>query len=85
MDYAIRVERRALKQLDRIPEPHNERIKKAIRHLAHNTRPSGGTKLSGRSAWRIRIGGYRVIYEIDDEQELILVVVVGPRGDVYRQ
>ena len=84
MSYAIRIQRKALKQLERIPEPHRERIKNAIRQLAQEPRPPGAIKPSGRPAWRVRIGDYRVIYEIEDEILEILVVVVGPRGGVYR-
>ncbi len=52
---------------------------------ADEPRPPGAKKLSGREAWRIRIGPYRVIYEINDEEQKVLVVVIGPRKDVYRK
>jgi mRNA interferase RelE/StbE len=41
-------------------------------------------KLKGRSAWRIRIGDYRVIYEIHDREWQVIVITVGHRGEVYR-
>lgn len=85
MSYTVLIERRALKQLKRIPPPHHERIKKAVRALSEDPRPADAAKLTGRSAWRIRIGEYRVIYEINDEDDSILVVVLGPRGEVYKQ
>jgi mRNA interferase RelE/StbE len=40
--------------------------------------------LSGRDGWRIRVGDYRVIYEVDDEQQMVTVVHIGHRRDVYR-
>ena len=61
------IERRAQGQLARIAERDLERIITAIGGLAKEPRPTGVKKLSGRDAWRIRVGDYRVIYEIDSE------------------
>lgn len=85
MTYQILIERSAAKSLARITPPHRERLTEAIRALANDPRPPGAKKLSGRDAWRIRVGAYRVIYEINDKELRILVVVVGPRQDVYRK
>lgn len=52
--------------------------------LATNPRPSGCQKLSGREAWRVRVGDNRVVYEIDDPARRVLVVHIGHRRDVYR-
>lgn len=49
-----------------------------------NPRPSGCLKLTGRNGWRIRGGDYRIIYEIDDKQEMVTVLHIGHRRDVYR-
>ena len=83
--HQVLIERSAAKSLAQITSPHRERITEAIRALANNPRPPGAKKLSGRDAWRIRVGTYRVIYEISDKELRILVVVVGPRQDVYRK
>jgi mRNA interferase RelE/StbE len=56
---------------------------KAIRSLGDDPRPPGCKKLSGRPAWRIRIGTYRVIYEVDDGNLVVTVVRAGHRRDVY--
>ena len=85
MTYQVLIERPAAKSLAQITSPHRERITEAIRALADNPRPPGAKKLSGRDAWRIRVGTYRVIYEISDKEIRILVIVVGPRQDVYRK
>ena len=85
MSYSILVELKALRQLQRIPPPHRQRVRSAVLDLAENPRPPNARKLTGRPAWRIRIGDYRVIYEIDDANATVLVVVIGPRGDVYRR
>jgi len=82
--YKVMVERPAKRNLSKIPQPHQDRIINAIRNLRDNPRPSGVRKLTGRSAWRIRIGNYRIIYEIDDDQSTVLVVTLGHRGEVYR-
>jgi len=60
------------------------RIIEAIRDLSATPNPNGCKKLSGRTAWRIRIGSYRVIYEIQNEKLVILVINIGHRKDVYR-
>lgn len=57
----------------------------AIAALATNPRPPGCIKLTGRDGWHIRIGDFRVIYEINDSELLIAVVQVGNRRDIYRR
>ncbi len=84
MKYQLTIERRALKILDKIPSKDRERIASAIRALALTPRPIGSKKLSGRDAWRLRVGNYRVIYEIQDHICHILVVDVGHRKDIYQ-
>ena len=82
--YAVEILRSAQEQLARIDCQDQPRIISAIRELAGNPRPPGSKKLSGRPAWQIRIGAYRVIYEIQDHRLVILVVVIGHRREVYR-
>ena len=84
MTYAVFIERRAQRALGKIVEPHRDRIISAIQRLSEEPRPPGVTKLSGRDAWRIRVGSYRVLYEIHDAKLVVLVVEVGHRRDVYR-
>ena len=84
MTYSIDILRVAQKQLAGIDRIQQQRIIDAVRALASDPRPSGCKKLSGRPAWRIRIGPYRVIYEIHDDRLLVLVVTIGDRKDVYR-
>ena len=84
MTYAVAILRSAQKQLAKIDRQGRDRIVSGIRGLANDPRPPGSKKLSGRPAWRIRIGAYRVIYEVLDEQLLVLVVAVGHRREVYR-
>ncbi len=83
MTYSVDILRSAQKQLGGIDRQDQSRIISAIQVLADNPRPQGCQKLSGRPAWRIRIGSYRVIYEIHDNQLLVLIVAVGHRKEVY--
>ncbi|MCF7855662.1 MAG: type II toxin-antitoxin system RelE/ParE family toxin [Candidatus Pacebacteria bacterium] len=83
MTYAVEILRAAQKELAKIDRQAQSRIIAAIRNLATDPRPTGCKKLSGRSAWRIRIGAYRVIYEIHDNQLVVLIITIGNRGDVY--
>lgn len=84
MTYKISILRRAQKQLAKIPANDYKKVKNAILDLAQDPRPPGSKKLKGRSAWRIRQGDFRVIYEIKDEQLIIIVFNIGNRRDVYR-
>ncbi len=84
MSYRILILRRAQKELGALPKDIYDRIKDAILSLKDEARPKGCKKLSGRDGWRIRVGDYRIIYEIDDENKEILILHVGHRKYVYR-
>ena len=83
MAYAIEFRSKVLKTLIKINEPFYSAIKKQIYDLADNPRPQGYKKLKGRKGYRIRVGDYRVIYEIIDDILLIDVVDLGHRKDIY--
>lgn len=57
----------------------------AIDSLAVEPRPHGTTKLAGRSDYRVRVGDWRVVYEVDDSRRRVVVVRVAHRSDVYRR
>ena len=84
MSYNVSILRRAQKELGGLPKADFERVRDAIRALAADPRPSGCLKLTAREGWRIRIGAYRVIYEIDDPRQSITVLSIGHRRDVYQ-
>lgn len=84
MTYTIEILRSAQKQLSKIQQQDQRRIIENIRKLAQDPRPPGCKKLSGRPAWRIKVGVYRIIYEIHDENLLVLVVTIGHRREAYR-
>lgn len=82
--YQLTIAASAKKELKDLPSDVVQRIWDKIRALPQEPRPSGCKKLHGyKSRWRIRIGQYRVIYEIDDSQRLIDVTRVAHRGEVY--
>lgn len=75
----------ALKDLKRLDRQVAARILPAIAALVDDPRPLGAKHLKGNSdLWRIRIGGYRVVYAIEDDRLVVLVVAVAGRGAVYR-
>ena len=84
MKYKVKILRRAQNSLQKIKGNDYERIKAAIYALADNPRPPGCKKLTGREGWRIRVGRYRILYEIEDNELIVLVVHIGHRREVYR-
>ena len=82
--YKVVIERRAYKELDRLPRPVLARIIKSINSLSINPRPDGVKKLFAENGWRIRIGDYRVLYSIEDKKKMVVVYRIKHRGDVYR-
>jgi mRNA interferase RelE/StbE len=84
MKYSILIERYAQKQILKLDKKVIPVIKNAILSLVNNPRPSGCKKLKGEDAYRIRVGNYRIIYEINDDIILITVVSVGHRKDIYK-
>ncbi|MEE4376527.1 MAG: type II toxin-antitoxin system RelE/ParE family toxin [Candidatus Competibacteraceae bacterium] len=84
MSYSIKIKRSAQKCLAMITQSDRDKIIKKIQNLSDNPRPENCKKLAGREAWRIRIWSYRVIYEISDNQLVVLVVMIGHRREVYK-
>jgi mRNA interferase RelE/StbE len=74
----------ASKQLASIAPVHQRRIAARIDSLAMNPRPPGSEKLQGSNRFRIRVGDYRVIYQLEDERLVVLVVRIGHRREIYR-
>jgi mRNA interferase RelE/StbE len=84
MRYEIIIKPTAEKSLDNVPQPTRRRIIDALEELRANPRPTGVVKLAGmENLWRIRIGNYRVVYEIYDRRLIVLVLRIAHRKDVY--
>jgi len=82
--YSVEFSKRVAKDLRGIPKKEVELILAKIRDLSEEPFPPASKKLKGDQLFRIRIGNYRVIYEIRDQLLVVFVVKVGHRKDVYR-
>ena len=82
--YRIEISKRVRKDFRQIPKKDAERILLEIQKLADEPQPDQSKKLKGEDLYRIRIGVYRVIYEIIDDRLIISVVKVGHRKEIYR-
>ena len=85
MSYRVTFNAHAARSFLKLPRNIQTRLKPVVDSLENATRPPGAEKLSGvENTYRIRVGDYRLLYEIHDRVLLILVVEVGHRRDVYR-
>lgn len=85
--YRIDIAPAAKRQLASLSEEARRRIRATIDRLELDPRPRGAVRLVGTSPeprWRIRVGDYRVVYEIHDAALLVLVIRIGHRSEVYR-
>jgi mRNA interferase RelE/StbE len=85
MSYKILYRASVKRDMRRLDAATAKRIDAAILALADNPRPPGCVRLSGQlHLWRIRVGDYRILYEIQDRQLIVLIVSVAHRREVYR-
>ena len=82
--YSLRFKTSVAKDLRNLPKKDVRRILKRIESLADDARPSGCEKLVDSEIYRLRQGRYRILYEIEDEVLVVLVIKVGGRDTVYR-
>jgi mRNA interferase RelE/StbE len=83
--YEIRFRRSALRELADLQQPIRRRVTRAIDALARDPRPPGVTLMSGpERIWRIRVGEYRILYRLDDDRLVVIVLRVRHRKDAYR-
>lgn len=82
--YSVRVLRVALKDLEDLSRDYTRLVGEHIDQLAENPRPIGVVKLQGDGGYRIRVGVYRVLYDIDDKAQEVIVYRVKHRREVYR-
>ena len=84
MKYRVHIIRSAEKEIDGLPLSMNRRISHKILSLEQNPRPRGSKKLSAREQYRLRVGDYRILYDIDDSNQVVTLFAVGHRSEVYR-
>ncbi len=79
--------RRVEKEISDLPHPVIQRVVQAIRELAEDPHPRGARKLAGemRGAWRIRVGDYRIFYDVNDDDRVVIVLAVLHRREAYRR
>ncbi len=83
--FEVFLERAAEADLRRLSKENFNRLLPQIRYLAQDPRPAGCRKLSGsHNDWRLRIGDYRVLYEIDDKAKTVRVFRIKHRREAYR-
>jgi mRNA interferase RelE/StbE len=83
--YSVELTRTAEKRLRRTAKRDRNRLVEAIQRLADRPRPHGARKLQGYDAvYRIRVGQYRVVYEILEDRVIVIVLKVGHRKDIYK-
>ena len=82
--YRVLIRRSAEKEIARLPDAIRRRVVDRILALTDDPRPHGCQKLSGEEKYRIRQGDWRIVYEIDDDMVVVLIVRVAHRSDVYR-
>ena len=86
MAWEVRVKQAAQKQIEGLHPTVGRRIVSRLEKLAENPYPSGTKKLSGEEGlFRLRVGDWRIIYQVRESILLVLVVKVGHRRDVYRK
>lgn len=85
MSYTVEIAPQAQRALRKLGPPIRRRVQAAIELLAENPRPPTAKALvNSEGAWRVRIGDYRVVYDIDDGRLTVLVLTAGHRREIYR-
>lgn len=83
--YTVEISRRAIKTIAGLERADQLRVRAAIDLLADEPRPPGCVKIAGEaSAYRVRVGDYRIVYDVIDDRLVIQVIRVGHRRDIYR-
>jgi len=82
--YIVVLSKKAQKALDKFSDHIADPILDAIADLEENPKPIGSKNLKGRDGYRIRVGDYRIIYDVFDTELIIDVVALGQRKDIYK-
>lgn len=84
-DYDVRLHPTAARAYRRLQGAIQERIRTAIDDLARDPRPRGAVRLVGSDDYRVRVGDYRIVYAVDDQERLVVVARIAHRREVYRR
>ncbi|MDA0737478.1 MAG: type II toxin-antitoxin system RelE/ParE family toxin [Nitrospirae bacterium] len=85
MTYQILIKPSARRELEGLDDSTLKRVDKSILSLAENPHPRGSKKLTGIPLYRIRVGTYRILFEVNDAKEQVTIVSIGHRRDIYRR
>ncbi len=82
--YRLLIKPSAAKELEGLPTKDRRRLADRIQGLSTEPRPAGCEKVSGHDLYRVRQGTYRVLYAVNDQEHIVLVIRIGHRREVYR-
>jgi mRNA interferase RelE/StbE len=85
VSYRIEVDDRARREIIRLPKSVIARIRDTVVALARDPRAPGAKRLTGREGYRVRVGDYRILYDIDDRSRLVRIYKVGHRQGIDRR
>lgn len=83
-NYSVSFKKSVAKDLRAMPNKDIKRILERIDSLAENPRAEGCIKLSGQERYRVRLGVFRIVYEIRDSELIVMVVKVAHRSEIYK-
>lgn len=84
MAHSVEFKHSARKELADLPQDIHARVLRAVLALSDDPRPAGCKKLQAADLWRIRVGRYRIVYEIKDDALVVLVITIAHRREAYR-
>ena len=82
--YSVQILRRAMRDISRLPSQYARLVSNHINCLSENPRPTDAKRLRARTDYSLRVGVYRILYEIDDSTRIVTIYRVKHRRDVYR-
>ena len=82
--YTVVIANQVKKELRKIQKHSLKRIYEMIESLKIEPRPKGALKIKGNEGYRLRVGDYRILYAINDRNQVVFIFRVKPRGTVYR-
>jgi len=85
MPYKIVLVKSAVKELENLLPKTHDKVIEHLRQIEANPRVFGAEKLTAREAYKLRVGNYRIIYEIDDSKREVKILMVEDRRQVYKR
>ncbi|ADD27548.1 type II toxin-antitoxin system RelE family toxin [Meiothermus ruber] len=85
MAYTLAISKRVGKDMAGLPKEARERIIEKLKELANEPFAPGTIKLKGEASYRVRVGDYRIVFDVDTKTQTITVLAVGDRKDIYKR